>query len=420
MGMTITEKIIAKHAGVDSVKPGEIVQAHVDLAMSNDVTAPLAIKELEKFGIHTVFDPKKVCLVPDHWTPQKDIKSAEACKIMREYVAKQNIEHYFEIGRMGIEHALLPEQGLVAPGELIVGGDSHTCTYGALGAFSSGMGSTDIASAMALGTVWLRVPETIKCVFNGKLNPYITGKDLILWLIGRYGVDGAQYKTLEVSGTAISELTMDDRFCMCSMGIEAGAKNEIIHVDDKTRTFLEGRINRPYEIMESDADAKYCDVWEFNVTELYPLVSMPFSPDNTCMVKDLEKVRVDQVILGSCTNGRLEDLRRAASIMKGKKVASAVRMVVLPATQEIYKQAMKEGLLETFIDAGAAVSTPTCGPCCGGNMGVLASGEVCCATTNRNFRGRMGAADSLIYLASPYVAAATAIAGHICEPKEVL
>lgn len=421
MGMTITEKIIAKHAGKDFVKPGEIVEAKIDLAMSNDVTAPVAIKELQKAGINTVFDPDKIVLVPDHWTPQKDIKSAEACKLMREYAVAHEIANIFEIGRVGIEHALLPDNGYVAPGELIVGADSHTCTYGALGAFSSGMGSTDLASAMALGTTWLRVPETIKANFYGKKNKWVTGKDFMLWLIGTHGVDGAQYKTIELTGEAIHDLTMDDRFSMCNMGIEAGGKNCIIEPDEKTLDFLNGRVDRKYEIVRSDSDAKYSDVWNFNVEALKPIVSMPFIPSNTCFVSDLDsKIKVNQVVLGSCTNGRMEDLRRGAEILKGKKVASSVRMIVIPATQEIYKQAIHEGLIDIFIDAGAAVSTPTCGPCCGGMMGVLASGEVACSTTNRNFRGRMGAADSEVYLASPYVAAATAVAGYIAEPEEVM
>lgn len=420
MSMTITEKIIARHAGLDEVKPRDLVEARVDLALSNDVTAPLAIQEMRRFNITRVCDPDCVCMVPDHWTPNKDIKSAEACKVVREFVNEQAIKKYFEIGRMGIEHALLPEQGLVAPGELIVGGDSHTCTYGALGAFSSGMGSTDIASAMALGTVWLRVPETIKCVFKGKMNPYVTGKDLFLWLIGRHGVDGAQYKALEMTGEAIDNLCMDDRFAMCNMGIEAGAKNAIIPPDEKTIEYVTGRVERPYEIVKSDEDATFADVWQFNVEELHPIVAKPFLPSNICEVRNLEKTEVDQVVIGSCTNGRIQDLRYAAEILKGRKVASHVRLIVIPATQAVYKQAIQEGIIDIFLDAGAAISTPTCGPCPGGSMGILASKEVCMATTNRNFRGRMGAADSLIYLGSPYVAAATAVAGYICEPQEVL
>ncbi len=421
MGSTITEKIIAEHAGKDSVKPGEIVEARIDLAMSNDVTAPVAIKELEKAGIDTVFDPDRIILVPDHWTPQKDIRSAEACKIMRAFAKNHGIKNIYEIGRGGIEHALLPDNGHVAPGELVIGADSHTCTYGALGAFSTGMGSSDIAAGMALGTAWLRVPEQIRAVFTGRRNKWVPGKDMMLWLIGTHGVDGARYKTIELGGPAIRELEMDDRFSMCNMGIEAGGKNCIIEPDNRTEEFVRGRVTWEYKVYKSDADAEYAEVWNFNLEELEPIVARPFLPSNTCFVRDLEKkVYVNQVVLGSCTNGRMEDLRRGAEILKGRKVDKNVRMIVIPATQQIYKQAIHEGLIDIFIDAGAAVSTPTCGPCSGGMMGVLGSGEVACSTTNRNFRGRMGAADSEVYLASPYVAAATAVAGYITEPGEVM
>jgi 3-isopropylmalate/(R)-2-methylmalate dehydratase large subunit len=420
MGMTITEKILAAHANKEKVKPGDIIEAGVDLVMSNDITAPLAIKELRRFGIPSVFNPQKICMVLDHCTPARDINSAEACKLVREFAGQHNLQLIFDVGRMGIEHALLPDEGLTAPGELIVGGDSHTCTYGALGAFSTGMGSTDIAAAMALGKVWLRVPETIKCVFDGNLQEYVTGKDLILCLIGQYGVDGAQYKSLEILGNTISKLGMDDRFTICNMAIEAGAKNGIIPPDETTIDYMTGRTERPFNCYNSDVDAAYHQVWNFKVDELTPLVAKPFSPANASAVAELEHTKVDQVVIGCCTNGRLEDLRRAAKILNGKKISKKVRTIVIPATQAIYKQSMKEGLLDIFIDSGAAVSTPTCGPCAGLHVGVLAGGEVCLSTTNRNFRGRMGSAGSKVYLANPYVAAATAIAGYICEPKEVV
>jgi len=419
MGMTVTEKILAGHAGKESLKPGEIIEAAVDLVMGNDAMAPLSIKELERFDIQTVFDRKRICMILDHWTPNRDIKSAEACKMIREFVNTHHIENYYEVGRGGIEHVLLPEQGLVAPGEIIVGGDSHTCTYGALGAFSTGMGSTDIAAAMALGKVWLRVPETIKCIFHGTIHRYVTGKDLILWLIGRYGVDGAQYKALEFVGETISALSMDDRFTICNMAVEAGAKNGIMPPDQKTLEYMKGRVNRDFKCFESDDDAAFDKIWDFDVSELSPLVAKPYSPANVSSVKDLGFTKVDQVLIGSCTNGRMEDLRRACEILAGKKISSSVRLIVIPATQGIYRQAMREGILEKLLDAGAAISTPTCGPCGGGHMGVLADGEVCVSTTNRNFRGRMGGVNSKVYLSSPYVAAASAIAGYICDPKEV-
>lgn len=420
MGMTITEKILSMHSATNYVKSGDIIEAKVDFIMSNDMTAPLAIKELYRFKISSIFDPKKICFVLDHCTPARDINSAEACKMIRKFAETYNIDLLFDVGETGIEHALLPEQGLVAPGEIIIGGDSHTCTYGALGAFSTGVGSTDIAAAMSLGEIWLKVPETIKCVFNGTLQPYVTGKDLILNLIGQYGVDGALCKALEFCGATISKLGMDDRFTMCNMAIEAGAKNGIIAPDQITHDYIKNRVDKKINCYESDSDAKFEQIWNFDVNELTPVVAKPYSPGNVCRVSDLEHTKVEQVVIGCCTNGRIEDLRRAARIYDGKKISKNVRTIVIPATQAIYKQSMKEGLLEIFLNAGAAISTPTCGPCAGLHVGVLAEDEVCLATTNRNFRGRMGSASSKVYLANPYVAAATSIAGYICEPKEVM
>lgn len=420
MGSTITEKIIAYHAGRNEVKQGELVTVAVDLVLANDITAPLAIQEIKKSGIKEVFDKNKIVLVPDHFAPNKDIKSAEQCKMMREFARDKEIVNYFEIGEMGVEHALIPEKGLVKPGDLIIGADSHTCTYGALGAFSTGMGSTDIAAAMAIGKTWLKVPTTLKVVFNGVLGKYISGKDLILRLIGEIGVDGARYKALEFTGEAIRTLSMDSRFTMCNMAIEAGGKNGVIEVDDKTKRYLNEVGVSDYEIIKSDNDAEYEKVIEIDCDILKPQVAAPFSPANSKNIEEYKNIAIDQVVIGSCTNGRMEDLRVAAEILKGNKRDKNVRLIVIPATQKIYRQALAEGLIETFIDSGAAVSTPTCGPCLGGHMGILAKGEKAVATTNRNFRGRMGDVESEVYLSGPAVAASSAITGKISSPEEVV
>ncbi len=419
MGMTITEKIIAAHSGRKSVKAGEFVYAKVDIALGNDITAPLAIAEFKKAGVAKVFDRKKVVLVPDHFTPNKDIKSAEQSKILRDFAREQKLTHYYEVGAMGVEHALLPEQGVVSPGDLIVGADSHTCTYGALGAFSSGVGSTDLAAAMATGKVWLRVPETRKFVYNGKLPKWVGGKDLILFTIGKIGVDGALYQALEFTGAAIRSLSMEDRLAMCNMVIECGGKNGIIPFDAVTKKFVTGRMERPSKIYEADADAAYADVTEWDVSRIEPQVAAPSLPSNVHPVSELSRVKVDQVVVGSCTNGRLSDMAEAAKIMKGRKVAPGVRMIVIPATQEVFLACSKLGYTEIFVKAGAAVSTPTCGPCLGGHMGILAAGEVAIATTNRNFVGRMGHPKSFVYLSNPAVAAASAVTGRITHPGNV-
>lgn len=418
--MTITEKIIAYHAGKDNVSTGELVTVYVDIVLANDITAPLAIEELEKADIKEVFDKKKIVLVPDHFAPNKDIKSAEQCKMMREFARDKGIENYFEIGEMGVEHALIPEKGLAKPGDLIVGADSHTCTYGALGAFSTGMGSTDIAAAMALGKTWLRVPPAIKVIFNGEPGEYISGKDLILRLIGEIGVDGARYKSLEFTGEAVSILSIDSRLSMCNMAIEAGAKNGIIEPDEKTEKYLSEAGVENYEIVKSDEDAEYEQIIEIDCASLKPQVAAPFLPSNSKNVGDYKDIKIDQVVIGSCTNGRMEDLRAAAQILKGNKKAKNIRLIVIPATQKIYRQAIEEGLIEIFLDADAAVSTPTCGPCLGGHMGILAKGERAVATTNRNFKGRMGDPESEVYLSGPSVAAASAITGKISSPDEVV
>lgn len=418
MGQTITEKIIAKHAGC-SVKPGQIVTAPVDLVLANDITAPLAIEELEKNGIDEVFDKEKIVLVPDHFAPNKDIESAEQCKKVRDFARKKEIKNYFEIGEMGIEHALIPEKGLAKPGDLIIGADSHTCTYGALGAFSTGMGSTDIAAAMALGKTWLKVPPAIKVVFLGKLQNHISGKDLILKLIGEIGVDGARYKSLEFSGEAINALSMDSRFTICNMAIEAGAKNGIIAPDEKTKDYLKEAGINEYSPLKSDEDAYYEEVIKIDCRELKSQVAAPFSPANVGNVEEFKDINIDQVVIGSCTNGRMEDLEIAANIIKGRKKAENVRLIIIPATQNIYRQAIARGWIEAFIEAGAVVSTPTCGPCLGGHMGILAKGERAISTTNRNFKGRMGHPQSEVYLSGPAVAAASAITGNITGPGEV-
>ncbi|HZK18179.1 MAG TPA: 3-isopropylmalate dehydratase large subunit [Clostridia bacterium] len=417
--MTITEKILAAHAGKDKVEPGELINARVDLALGNDITAPLAIEEFRKIGVDNIFDRDRVALVPDHFVPNKDIKSAEQAKVLREFAREQEITNYFEAGRMGIEHCLLPEQGLVAPGELIIGADSHTCTYGALGAFSTGVGSTDLAAAMALGELWLRVPESIKFVFHGTLPKWVSGKDLILYTIGQIGVDGARYCSMEFTGLAIDNLSVDGRLTMCNMAVEVGAKNGIIAPDAVTEKYLKGRVHRQYHTYTSDSDAVYARVFEYDTGKIEPQVAFPHLPENTRPISEVGEVKIDQVVIGSCTNGRISDLREAAGMLKGRKVHPGVRLIVIPGTQQIYLQAIREGLVEIFIEAGAVVSTPTCGPCLGGHMGILAEGERALATTNRNFVGRMGHPGSEVYLSNPAVAAASSVTGFISDPEEV-
>ncbi|MEW6275968.1 MAG: 3-isopropylmalate dehydratase large subunit [Bacillota bacterium] len=420
MSLTITEKILAAAAGKKSVRPGELVNVKVDLVLGNDITAPMAIQEFEKIGVPEVFDRDRVVLIPDHFVPNKDIKSAEQAKILRDFARRQKLTHYFEVGRMGIEHCLLPEEGLVGPGDVVVGADSHTCTYGALGAFSTGVGSTDLAAAMALGEIWLKVPASLKFIYYGELPPWVGGKDLILYTIGDIGVDGAAYQAMEFTGPAIAKLSMDGRFTMANMAVEAGAKNGIVPPDEITREYVQGRAKRPYQFYASDPDAEYAKVYEYDVSEMEPAVAFPHLPENVRPVSTAGHVKIDQAVIGSCTNGRLEDLRLAARVLADKKVHPDVRLIVIPGTQKIYLQALQEGLIKIFVEAGAAVSTPTCGPCLGGYMGVLAAGERCVATTNRNFVGRMGHRESEVYLSNPAVAAASAIAGWIVSPKEVL
>ena len=419
MGMTMTEKILAKHAGIDVVKPGQLINCKLDMVLANDVTAPPAIKEFEKIG-KPVFDNTKIALVPDHFTPNKDIKSAGLAKIVRDFAHKHNIVNYFEIGRVGIEHVILPEKGIVAPGMVTIGADSHTCTYGALGGFSTGVGSTDLGVALATGEAWFKVPETIKVNITGKKPKYICGKDVMLTLIGMIGVDGALYKALEFAGEGVKELNMTDRLTIANMAIEAGAKNGIFPVDDETLNYIKDRVTKPYEIVEADSDATYCQTVEINLSQLKPVVAFPHLPENTHTVESIkEHITIDQVVIGSCTNGRLEDLAIAASILKGHKVHPNVRCIIIPGSQQVYLDAIHNGYVDTFIEAGAAVSTPTCGPCLGAHMGIMTAGERCVSTTNRNFRGRMGHVDSEVYLASPYVAAASAILGKIATPEEV-
>jgi len=418
--MTITEKILAAHAAKKAVSPGELIEVRIDLALANDITAPLAIQAFKEIGVEKVFNRNRVVLVPDHFTPAKDIPSAEQCKILREFARAQRLTHYFEVGQCGIEHALLPEKGLVLPGEVVVGADSHTCTYGALGAFSTGVGSTDLGAAMATGRLWLKVPESIKFIYYGKINPWVSGKDLILATIGDIGVDGARYQAMEFCGEVIKKLPMSGRFTMANMAIEAGGKNGMIEPDETTFQFIKQRSKRPYKTYYSDSDAHYADVKEYDVSKLHPQVALPHIPSNVKDVREVGKVEIDQVVIGSCTNGFLDDLRVAAKILRGKKIAPLVRLIIIPATQDIYRQALKEGLIDIFLSAGAAVSTPTCGPCLGGHMGVLAEGERALATTNRNFRGRMGHPNSEVYLSGPAVAAASAIQGRICHPEEVI
>ena len=417
MGMTMTQKILARAAGLENVVAGQLIEAKLDLVLGNDITTPVAITEFEKAGFTQVFDKDKIAIVLDHYTPCKDIKSAQLCKQARTFAHKHAITNFFDVGQMGVEHALLPEKGLCAPGEVIIGADSHTCTYGALGAFSTGIGSTDMAAGMATGLAWFRVPSAIKVTLKGKLQPHVSGKDVILHLIGRIGVDGALYKSIEFAGEGVSSLTMDDRFTISNMAIEAGGKNGIFPVDEKTMEYINGRVNRPCEAFQADDDAIYDSEVVIDLDTLEPTVAMPHLPENTKVVSEVAGLTIDQVVIGSCTNGRIQDMRIAAGIMKGKKVAGNVRCVVIPATQEIYMQAMKEGLLEIFIQAGAVVSTPTCGPCLGGHMGCMAEGERAVSTTNRNFVGRMGHVESEIILASPAVAAASAIAGCVADPR---
>lgn len=419
MGMTITEKIIAAHSGHQEISAGQFVYADVDICLGNDITAPIAIEQFETLGVGNVFNPDCIVLVPDHFTPNKDIKSAQNAKLLREFAQKHQIKNYFEVGRVGIEHALLPEQGIVVPGDLVIGADSHTCTYGAMGIFSTGVGSTDLAACYATGKVWLKVPETIKFVFKGKLNKWVSGKDLILHVIGDIGVDGARYRTMEISGPVVRDLSMDDRLAMCNMAIEAGAKNGIIEPDACTENYINSRAQREYKFYSSDTDCEYHEIHEYDVSTLSPQVALPNLPENVRPVEELSDIAIDQVVIGSCTNGRISDLRIAAQILKDKKIHSSIRLIVIPGTQNIYLEALKEGLIEIFIKAEGVVSTPTCGPCLGGHMGILAEGERALSTTNRNFAGRMGHPKSEIYLCSPAVAAASAITGKITHPDKI-
>lgn len=419
MGMTMTQKILAAHAGLDSVKAGQLIQVDLDLVLGNDITTPVAINEFNKIGVDKVFHQEKIAIVPDHFAPNKDIKSAEQCKCTREFAYKMGIKNYFEVGQMGIEHALIPEKGLAIAGDVIIGADSHTCTYGALGAFSTGIGSTDMGAGMATGKAWFKVPEAIKFVVTGEMQPWVSGKDIILHIIGMIGVDGARYQSMEFVGEGIKNLSMDDRFTIANMAIEAGAKNGIFPVDEKTIEYIKEHSDREYTVYEADADAEYTRTIEINLSSIRPTVAFPHLPENTRTIDEVGEVTIDQVVIGSCTNGRIDDLRAAAKVLSGKKVHQKVRAIVIPATQKIYLQAVREGLVEIFIEAGAIVSTPTCGPCLGGHMGILAKGERAVSTTNRNFVGRMGHTESEVYLASPAVAAASAITGKISSPEEV-
>lgn len=419
MGMTMTQKILAAHAGLESVCAGQLIEADLDMVLANDITGPVAIHEVERLNKKNVFDKDKIALVPDHFTPNKDIKSAEHCKCVREFAKKHDITNYFEIGEMGIEHALLPEKGLIVAGETCIGADSHTCTYGALGAFSTGVGSTDMGAGMMTGKAWFKVPSAIKFELRGTPKKWVSGKDVILHIIGKIGVDGALYKSMEFVGDGIQNLTMDDRFTIANMAIEAGAKNGIFPVDERTIAYMKEHSRKEYTVYEADADAEYDETYVINLDELEPTVAFPHLPENTKTVKEAGEVRIDQVVIGSCTNGRLDDLRAAAAVLSGRHVAEGMRCIVFPATQSVYLQAIEEGLIQTFIRAGAVVSTPTCGPCLGGHMGILAAGERAVSTTNRNFVGRMGHVDSEVYLASPAVAAASAVLGKIAEPAEL-
>ena len=416
--MTMTQKILAAHAGLPYVEAGQLIEADLDLVLGNDITSPVAITEMGKMSRQSVFDKDKIALVMDHFTPNKDIKSAENCKCVREFAIRHEISNFYDVGEMGIEHALLPEKGLAVAGDAIIGADSHTCTYGALGAFSTGVGSTDMAAGMVTGKAWFKVPSAIKFNLTGKPSKWVSGKDVILHIIGMIGVDGALYKSMEFTGEGVGNLTMDDRFTIANMAIEAGGKNGIFPVDELTEEYMKAHGSRPYKIYEADPDAVYDEEYTIDLSALKPTVAFPHLPENTHTVDEIkDPIKIDQAVIGSCTNGRIDDLRTAADVLKGKHVKKGVRCIVIPATQAIYLQAIEEGLVRTFIEAGAIVSTPTCGPCLGGHMGILASGEKCVSTTNRNFVGRMGAVDSEIYLASPVVAAASAIEGYICAPK---
>lgn len=420
MGMTMTQKILAAHAGLAEVKAGQLIEAELDLVLGNDITSPVAINEMKKMNRQTVFDKDKIALVMDHFIPNKDIKSAENCKCCREFACRHEISHYFDVGDMGIEHALLPEKGLVVAGDAVIGADSHTCTYGALGAFSTGVGSTDMAAGMVTGKAWFKVPSAIRFELVGKPSKWVSGKDVILHIIGMIGVDGALYRSMEFTGEGIKNLSMDDRFTICNMAIEAGGKNGIFPVDETALQYMKEHSKREFTVYEADEDAEYDEIYVIDLSRLKPTVSFPHLPSNTRTIDQVGEVKIDQAVIGSCTNGRIDDIRAAAEILKGKKVAKGVRCIVIPATQAIYLQAMREGLLEIFIEAGAVVSTPTCGPCLGGYMGILAAGERCISTTNRNFVGRMGHVDSEVYLASPAVAAASAVAGKITAPEAVM
>ncbi len=419
MGMTMTQKILAAHAGLDEVKAGQLIEADLDLVLGNDITSPVAIHEVEKMTKQTVFDKDKIALVPDHFVPNKDIKSAEHCACVRKFAKKNDITNYFEVGEMGIEHALLPEKGLTVAGDVIIGADSHTCTYGALGAFSTGVGSTDMAAGMITGKAWFKVPSAIKFNLTGKLSPWVSGKDLILHIIGMIGVDGALYKSMEFTGEGLSSLTMDDRFTIANMAIEAGGKNGIFPVDDLTREYMKEHSTKLPKEYVADPDAEYDEVYDIDLSQIKSTVAFPHLPENTHVVGTFDDIAIDQVVIGSCTNGRIDDLRCAAKILEGRHVAKGIRVIIIPATQSIYMQAIEEGLIQTFIKAGAVVSTPTCGPCLGGYMGILAQGEKCVSTTNRNFVGRMGHVESEIYLASPAVAAASAVTGKISQPSDL-
>jgi 3-isopropylmalate/(R)-2-methylmalate dehydratase large subunit len=419
MGMTITEKILAAHAGLDKVSPGDLIQARVDMALANDITAPLAIKVFHEIGRDHVFDQEKVALVPDHFVPNKDIPSAQQAKILRDFAGKYHITHFFEVGEMGIEHVILPEKGMVIPGDLVIGADSHTCTYGALGAFSTGVGSTDLGVTMATGEIWLKVPPTIKVRYEGKLQPYVGGKDLILHLLGRIGVEGANYCALEFTGPVIQILSMDNRLTMANMAVEGGAKNGIFEPDDITKAYMDGRSTRKSTYYISDSDALYEKEIVLDVGRIFPQVAFPHSPDNVRSASEATDIVPDQVFIGSCTNGRMEDLRLAASVLKGRRVAKGLRMIVIPGSQLIYKQAIQEGIIETFLDSGATIGPPSCGPCLGGHLGILAEGEKCVSTSNRNFIGRMGHPESEVYLTNPAIAAATAVLGRIGTPDEI-
>lgn len=420
MAMTMTQKILAAHAGLPEVKAGQLIMADIDLVLGNDITAPVAVNEFRKAGFSQVFDKRKIAIVPDHFTPNKDIKAAEQCRLIREFACGMEIENYFEVGEMGIEHALIPEQGLAVPGDVIIGADSHTCTYGALGAFSTGIGSTDMAAAMATGKAWFKVPAAIKFILAGKPGAWVSGKDIILHIIGMIGVDGALYKSMEFVGDGLAHLSMDSRFTMANMAIEAGAKNGIFLVDEQTLAYVEEHSTKPYKVYAPDPDAEYEAEYTIDLSKVRPTVAFPHLPENTRTIDKVGDVKIDQVVIGSCTNGRIEDIRVAAGILKGRKVAKGVRVIVFPATQRIYLQALREGLIEQLIEAGAVVSTPTCGPCLGGHMGVLAKGERAVTTTNRNFVGRMGHPESEVYLASPAVAAASALTGRISNPEEIV